>query len=145
MVHIPFKGSGAALIDLLAGQVQLALTSAISGMPHLKTGKLRGLAVTTLKRSPVIPDLPTIAESGVSGYAVDGWYAVVLPASTPAAIVNKLNREIVRLLGTPAVIELLARDGAVPAASTPAELANTMRAELEKWSRVVRNAGFKME
>ena len=145
MVHIPFKGSGAALIDLLAGQVQLALTSAISGMPHVKTGKLRGLAVTTLQRSPVIPELPTVAESGVPGYAVDGWYGVVLPANTPAAIVNKLNKEIVRLLKTPAVIELLARDGAVPAGSTPAELSNTMRAELEKWSKVVKSAGLKME
>ena len=145
MVHIPFKGSGAALIDLLAGQVQLALTSAISGMPHVKTGKLRGLAVTTLQRSTVIPELPTVAESGVPGYAVDGWYAVVLPANTPAAIVNKLNKEIVRLLETPAVIQLLARDGAVPAGSTPAELSNTMRAELEKWSKVVKSAGLKME
>jgi tripartite-type tricarboxylate transporter receptor subunit TctC len=145
MVHIPFKGSGAALIDLLAGQVQLALTSAISGMPHLKTGKLKGLAVTTLKRSPVIPELPTVAESGVPGYSVDGWYAVVLPANAPAAIISKLNKEIVRLLGTPTVIDLLARDGAVPAASTPAELSITMRAELEKWSRVVKYAGFKME
>ena len=145
MVHIPFKGSGAALIDLLAGQVQLALTSAISGMPHVKTGKLRGLAVTTLQRSPVIPELPTVAESGVPGYAVDGWYAVVLPANAPAAIVNKLNREIVRLLETSAVIELLARDGAIPAGSTPAELSNTMRAELEKWSKVVKSAGLKME
>ncbi len=145
MVHIPFKGSGAAMIDLLGGQVQLALTSAISGMPHLKTGKLRGLAVTTLKRSPVIPEFPTVAESGVPGYSVDGWYAVVLPARTPAAIVSKLNRELVRLLDTPAVVEALARDGAVPAPSTPAQLAETMRAELAKWDKVVKSAGLKIE
>ena len=145
MVHIPFKGSGAAMIDLLGGQVQLALTSAISGMPHLKTGKLRGLAVTTLKRSPVIPEFPTVAESGVPGYSVDGWYAVVLPARTPAAIVSKLNRELVRLLETPAVVEALARDGAVPAPSTPAQLAETMRAELAKWDKVVKSAGLKIE
>jgi tripartite-type tricarboxylate transporter receptor subunit TctC len=145
MVHIPFKGTGAAMIDLLGGQVQLALASAISSMPHLNSGKLRGLAVTTLKRSPVIPDFPTVAESGVPGYAVDGWYAVVLPAKTPPAIVNKLNRELVRLLDTPAVVEALAKDGAVPAGSTPAQLAETMRAELDKWSKVVKNAGLKME
>jgi len=145
MVHIPFKGSGAAMIDLLGGQVQLALTSAISGMPHLKTGKLRGLAVTTLRRSPVIPEFPTVAESGVPGYSVDGWYAVVLPARTPAAIVSKLNRELVRLLETPAVVEALARDGAVPAPSTPAQLAETMRAELAKWDKVVKSAGLKIE
>ncbi len=145
MVHIPFKGSGAAMIDLLGGQVQAALTSAISGMPHLKTGKLRGLAVTTLKRSPVIPEFPTVAESGVPGYSVDGWYAVVLPARTPAAIVSKLNRELVRLLETPAVVEALARDGAVPAPSTPAQLAETMRAELAKWDKVVKSAGLKIE
>lgn len=145
MVHIPFKGTGAAMIDLLGGQVQLALASAISSMPHLNTGKLRGLAVTTLKRSPVIPDFPTVAESGVPGYAVDGWYAVVLPAKTPAAIVNKLNRELVRLLDTPAVVEALAKDGAVPAGSTPGQLFDTIRAELEKWSKVVKSAGLKME
>jgi tripartite-type tricarboxylate transporter receptor subunit TctC len=145
MVHIPFKGSGAAMIDLLGGQVQLALTSAISGMPHLKTGKLRGLAVTTAKRSPVIAEYPTVAESGVPGYSVDGWYAVVLPAKTPAAIVNKLNKELVRLLDAPAVIEALAKDGAVPAPSTPAELHETMRAELAKWAKVVKSAGLKME
>ena len=145
MVHIPFKGSGAAMIDLLGGQVQLALTSAISGMPHLKTGKLRGLAVTTLKRSPVIPEYPTVAESGVPGYAVDGWYAVVLPAKTPPAIVNKLNAELVRLLDTPAVIDALAKDGATPAPSTPAQLQETMRAELAKWAKVVKSAGLKGE
>jgi tripartite-type tricarboxylate transporter receptor subunit TctC len=145
MVHIPFKGSGAAMIDLLGGQVQLALTSAISGMPHLKTGKLRGLAVTTLKRSPVIPEYPTVAESGVPGYAVDGWYAVVTPAKTPPAIVNKLNKELTRLLGTPGVIDALAKDGAVPAASTPAQLHETMRAELAKWAKVIKSAGLKFE
>jgi tripartite-type tricarboxylate transporter receptor subunit TctC len=145
MVHIPFKGTGAAMIDLLGGQVQLALASAISSMPHLNTGKLRGLAVTTLKRSPVIPDFPTVAESGVPGYSVDGWYAVVLPAKTPPAIVNKLNKELVRLLDTPAVVEALAKDGAVPAGSTPAQLFETIRAELDKWSRVVKSAGLKME
>jgi len=145
MTHIPFKGSGAALIDLVGGQVQLALTSAISGMPHLKSGRLRGLAVTTLKRSPVIPELPTVSESGVPGYSVDGWYAVVVPAHTPASIVSKLNKELVRLLDTQAVVDALARDGAVPAGGTPAELSQTMRAELEKWSRVVKKAGLKME
>jgi len=145
MVHIPFKGSGAAMIDLLGGQVQLALTSAISGMPHLKTGKLRGLAVTTAKRSPVIPEYPTVAEAGVPGYSVDGWYAVVLPAKTPVAIVNKLNKELVKLLDTPVVIEALAKDGAVPAGSTPAQLHETMRAELAKWAGVIKSAGLKME
>ncbi|MEO7727923.1 MAG: tripartite tricarboxylate transporter substrate binding protein [Burkholderiales bacterium] len=145
MVHIPFKGSGAAMIDLLSGQVQLALTSAISGMPHLTTGRLRGLAVTTLKRSPVIPEYPTVAEAGVPGYAVDGWYAVVLPAKTPVAIVSKLNKELVRLLDTPAVIDALAKDGAVPASSTPAQLAETMRAELAKWAKVIKSAGLKVE
>jgi tripartite-type tricarboxylate transporter receptor subunit TctC len=145
MVHIPFKGAGAAMIDLLAGQVQLMLASAISGTPQLMAGRLRGLAVTTLKRSPVLPDLPTVAESGVPGYAVDGWYAVVLPAKTPAAIVAKLNRELVRLLDTPAVVEALAKDGAVPAGSTPQQLFDLMRAELDKWSKVIKSAGLRMD
>lgn len=145
MVHIPFKGSGAAMIDLLSGQVQLALTSAISGAPHIKTGRLRALAVTTAKRSPVMPDYPTVAEAGVPGYSVDGWYAVVLPANTPPTIVTKLNRELVRLLDSPAVIDALAKDGATPAPGTPAHLLETMRAELAKWSQVVKAAGLKME
>jgi tripartite-type tricarboxylate transporter receptor subunit TctC len=145
MVHIPFKGTGAAMIDLLAGQVQWMLASAISGTPHINSGRLRALAVTTLKRSPVMPDLPTVAESGVPGYAVDGWYAVVLPAKTPALIVTKLNKELVRLLDTPAVVDALAKDGAVPAGGTPGQLRDTMRAELEKWSKVVNSAGLKME
>jgi tripartite-type tricarboxylate transporter receptor subunit TctC len=145
MVHIPFKGSGQALIDLLAGQVQVALTSTISGMPHVNTGKLKALAVTSLKRSPVVPDLPTVAESGVAGFSVDGWYGVVVPAGTPAAIVNKLNADIVRLLATQAVRDHLAKDGAVPAASTPGQFAAMIREELEKWSKVIATSGIKVE
>lgn len=145
MVHIPFKGSGQALIDLLAGQVQVALTSAISGMPHVNSGKLRALAVTSLKRSPVTPQLPAVAESGVPGFSVDGWYGVVAPAGTPAAIVNKLNAEIVRLLESQAVRDHLAKDGAIPAASTPRQFAATIREELEKWSKVIATSGIKVE
>ena len=114
-------------------------------LPHIKSGKMRVLAVTTPARSPLLADVPTVAEAGVPGYSVDGWYAVVMPAKTPPAIVGKLNRELVRLLDTPPVIEALARDGATAAPSTPVQLLDTMRAELAKWSKVVKAAGLKMD
>ncbi len=145
MVHIPYKGSGQALIDLLAGQVQVALTSAISGTPYIKNGKLTGLAVTSLHRSPVNPELPTVAESGVPGFSVDGWYGVVVPAGTPAPIVGKLHADIVKLLKSQAVIDHLARDGAVPVGSAPGQFAITIRAELEKWAKVIAKSGIKVE
>lgn len=145
MVHIPYKGSGQALIDLLAGQVQVALTSAISGMPYVKNGKLKGLAVTSLNRSPVNPELPTVAESGVPGFSVDGWYGVVVPQGTPAPIVSQLNADIVKLLKTQEVIDHLAKEGAVPVGSTPGQFAVTIRAELEKWAKVIANSHIKVE
>ena len=145
MVHVPYKGSGPALIDLIGGQVQLAVASTTSGMPHVRSGKLKALAVTTLQRSPLVPELPTVAESGVPGFSIDSWYGIVAPLGTPAAIVTTLNTEIVKVLASPAVVSYLAKEGAVPKGSTPAELAATMRAELAKWGKVIRSANIKLE
>jgi tripartite-type tricarboxylate transporter receptor subunit TctC len=145
MVHVPYKGSGPALIDLIGGQIQLTMASAPSGMPHVRSGRLRALAVTTLQRSPLVPELPSVAESGVAGFSVDSWYGIVAPAGTPPAILRKLNTEIVKILSAPAVVGYLAREGAVPRGSTPAELAFTMRAELAKWGKVITRANIRFE
>ena len=144
MVHVPYKGSGPALIDLIGGQVQIAVASTTSAMPHVRAGKLKGLGVTTLQRSPLVPELPTVAET-VPGFSIDSWYGIVAPAGTPQAIVRKLNAEIVRILSTPAVVGYLAKEGAVPKGSTPAELAATMQAELAKWDKVIRSARIKFD
>jgi tripartite-type tricarboxylate transporter receptor subunit TctC len=145
MVHVPYKGSGPALIDLIGGQVQLGMASAPSGMPHVRTGKLKALAVTTLKRVPLLPDLPSVAESGVPGFAVDSWYGVVAPAGTPPAIVGRLNADIGKILHAPSVAAYLARAGAVPAFGSPADLGATMRSELSKWRRVIAGAHLTLE
>ena len=145
MVHVPYKGSGPALVDLVGGQVEVGLPSAPSAMPHVRSGRLRALAVTTLERSPLLPELPSVAESGVRGYSVDSWYGFVAPAGTPQAIVKKLNAEIVKIVASPAVAGYLAKEGAVPKGSTPAELAQTIKAELEKWGKVIASARIKLE
>jgi tripartite-type tricarboxylate transporter receptor subunit TctC len=145
MVHVHYKGSGPALVDLVGGQVQTSMVSAPSGMPHVRSGRLRALAVTTLQRSPLNPDLPSVAETGVAGFSVDSWYGIVAPAGTPAAIVKKLNAEIARVLHTPAVVAYLAKEGAVPKGSSPGELAATIRAELAKWRKVIASARLRFD
>lgn len=145
MVHVPYKGSGPALIELIGGQVQASLVSAPSGMPHVRSGKLRVLAATTLQRSPLNPELPTVAESGVPGFSVDSWYGMVAPAGTPAGVVKKLNAEIVRILKAPEIVAYLAREGAVPKSGTPDELASAMRGELAKWGKVITTARIKFD
>lgn len=145
MVHVPYKGSGQALIDLLGGQISLTLASAISAAPHMKSGKLRALAVTTAKRSPLVPDLPSIAEAGVPGYEVAGWYGLVAPRGTSGAIVRKLNAEMVSILQAPEVEAHLANDGADTAPSTPQEFGATIENEVKKWTKVVTNAGIRLD
>lgn len=144
-IHVPYKGSGQALIDLIGGQVQLLLASAISAVPNLKTGKLRALGVTSGKRSRHMPDIPTIAEAGLPGYDVTGWYGIVAPGGTAPALVNRLNSELVKLLASPEIEEKLAADGAEAAPSTPAQFQKTIRDEIDKWTRLVRANGIKLE
>jgi tripartite-type tricarboxylate transporter receptor subunit TctC len=144
MEHIPYKGSGPALIDLLGGQVQLLLASAISSAPHLTSGKLRALGVTSGRRSPNLPQLPTIAEAGVPGYDVTGWYGIVAPAGTPASIIRKLETELGRAMHTPEVADKLAADGTVALTGTPDELRTTIAKEIDKWTQLVRSTGLKL-
>lgn len=144
MVHVPYKGSGQALIDLIGGQVQLLLASAISAGPHLKSGKLRALGVTSAKRAAGLPDLPTIAESGLRGFDVTGWYGLVAPAGTPAALVRLVNAEVARILQSADFRAKLAADGSEAAPSTPAEFRSIISGEIEKWTKLVRTAGIKL-
>jgi tripartite-type tricarboxylate transporter receptor subunit TctC len=145
MLHVPYKGSGQAMIDLVAGQVQLLFASAISAMPQVKSGKLKALAVTSAQRSRALPDLPTIAEAGLPGFEVTGWYGLVAPARTPAAIVQKVNRDVGQILATPDVQQKLAGDGSEAAPGTPAQFRQTIAREIEKWTKLVQSSGIKLQ
>ena len=145
LVHVPYKGAAPALADLLGGQVQLMFSTMPPALPHVKDGKLRALAVTSTKRSPAAPELPTVDEIALPGFEANTWHGVVVPAGTPGAIVARLNREIVAVLHLPDVVERLSGQGAEPVGSTPEEFAAYIRAETVKWARVVRESGAKAE
>jgi tripartite-type tricarboxylate transporter receptor subunit TctC len=144
MVHVPYKGGGPALIALLSGQVQLMFATLPAAMPHVKSGKLRPVAVTTSHRSQALPELPTIAESGVPGYEAATWYGLLAPAGTPKAIVDRLHAEIVKILATD-TRQRLAAQGFEPAGTTPAEFAGYIKSEIVKWRKVIKDAGIRPE
>jgi tripartite-type tricarboxylate transporter receptor subunit TctC len=143
MTHVPYKGMGAAYPDLIAGNIQIALASIVSGQPHVRAGRLRGIAVTSARRANSSPDIPTIAESGVKGYEVTNWYGVLAPAKTPRAIVERLHQQIVKVLDHPDIVKRFAADGADAVDSTPQEFAAHIKAETMKWARVIKEAGIK--
>jgi tripartite-type tricarboxylate transporter receptor subunit TctC len=140
MVHVPYKGGGAALIDIIAGHVQTGFVNILEALPNMKSGRLRGLAVTTSTRWPAISDVPTVAESGVPGYAVIQWSGILAPAGTPREIVLKWNGEIVRILKRADMRERLLESGAEPGGGTPEEFGAFIKAEIAKWSPVVKAA-----
>jgi len=142
MVHIPYKGGAPAMIDLLAGQIQLIFSSAPTAVPQVKAGKIRGLAVTTAKRSVILPELPTIAEAGLPGFEADNWYGVVTTMKTPRVIIDRLNAEIVRALHATDVTQLLLAQGLEVRTSTPQEFGAYMKSEFDKWARVIKDAGI---
>lgn len=143
MVHVPYKGMGAAYPDLLAGHTQMALGSIVSAQPHVRAGRLRGIAVTSPRRAASSPDIPTVAESGVKGYAVTNWYGVLAPAKTPGAVVERLHGEIGKVLRDPDVAKHFAADGAEAVSSTPKEFTAHISAESRKWAMVIKEAGIK--
>jgi len=145
LIHVPYKGAAPALADLLGGQVQLMFSTMPPALPHVKDGKLRALAVTSLKRSPAAPDLPTVDEIALPGFEANTWHGVVVPAGTPGAIVARLNREIVAILHLPDVVERLSGQGAEALGSTPEEFAAYIKSESVKWAKVVRDSGAKAE
>lgn len=140
MVHVPYKGGAPAMTALLAGETQLVFASPSTAIPQVKAGRVRGLAVTTLKRSAMLPDLPTIAESGLPGFDTDNWYGIVAAARTPRAIIERLNAEFTRALEAADVKQALLRQGLEPAPGTPEAFGKYMRAEYEKWGKLVREA-----
>jgi tripartite-type tricarboxylate transporter receptor subunit TctC len=145
MTHVPYKGAGPALADLIGGQVQVSFTSMPSVIGHIKGGKLRAIAVTSRARSETLPELPTLAESGLPGFDVNPWFGLLAPAATPAAIVSQLNREINDLLASPDLRARFSGQGAVPLATSPAEFAALLKRDIEKWAKVVKDSGAKID
>ena len=141
--HIPYKGGGPAIQDLIAGRVQALFTTPLAGVPHVQTGRLRLLAVTSAKRSPALPDTPTVAESGVAGYDVTTWYMLLAPAHTPPAIVAKISRDATAGLKQPDAVRILGSEGAELVLGTPAEATDLLRRDLTRWAKVIKEANVK--
>lgn len=138
LLHIPYKGSGPALTDMLGGQVDLMFDSITSARPHIQSGKLRALGVTTAKRSSALPDVPTIAEAGLPGYEVSPWFAVFAPAGTPAEVLARLNKVLNESMKQPDTLKKLESVGAEPIGSTPQELAAHLRREIDRWDKLIK-------
>jgi len=144
IVHVPYKGAGPAMPDLIAGQVQLSFITYTAAGPHIKTGRLRALGVTTAKRSPTLPDLPAIGET-VAGYDSAVWYGFAAPAGTPPEIVSKLNTEVLRVLAAPDFRSRITLEAVSPIGSTPEEFGSFMKSEIVRWAKVVKDSGAKVD
>ena len=145
MVHVPYKGAGPAFIDLLAGQVTLYFASIPPALPHVKSGRVRALGISSERRSPLWPDLPTISEAGLPGYESEASYGLVTPARAPAAVVRKLNTDVAKILSEPEVRSRLAGQGMDIAAGTPQDFARSMKAEIAKWAKVTKASGARVD
>ena len=145
MTHVPYKGGGPAMIDLMSGQVNLLFASVLESSGHIKAGKLKGLALSHAKRNPALPDVPTLAEAGVPGAESGSWIALLAPAGTSASIIDKVNSDIKEAVSAPDVREKLIAQGAVPQASTPKELQALIDADLRRYGRIIREQGLKAE
>ena len=145
VVHVPYKGVPAALGDTIAGRMQFTFGSPVSTLPHVKDGRLRLLAVTTAKRAPALPEVPTVAESGVPGYELTGWMGLLAPADTPRTVVARLYQETARLVHLPEVKQRFVIDAADPVGSTPEQLTAHLKSEIERWSKVVKQAGIRAD
>ncbi len=145
MLHVPYKGGGPALTGLLSGEVQVLFSTIAAGRGHIKDGRIRALGVTTARRPKAAPDIPTIAEAGVPGYDSGVWYALLAPAGTPRAIIDRLNRETITVLKNPEFGKLLMGQAIDPIGSTPEELAQYIKSEIDKWAKVVKEAGLRID
>ncbi len=144
MIHVPFKGSAAGIVANLAGEVQVGFGTLFGVRPHMQSGRLRVLAITAKKRSPAVPDIPTVDESGVPGYEVDQWYGIIGSARIPKPIINKIRDGIVVALKDPAVTKRLATDGSTPVGSTPEQFTAHIKSEVAKWAKLSKAAGLKL-
>ncbi|MBI3043872.1 MAG: tripartite tricarboxylate transporter substrate binding protein [Betaproteobacteria bacterium] len=145
MTHIAYKGTGPAISDLIGGHVDLLSGDMPALLPHVKSGKLRALAVTTSKRSALLPDLPTVSESGIAGFESSGWFAILTPANAPDAIIQRLNAEMLKAIATDDMREKLSALGAEPTSSSPEQLRVHLGEQLAKWGKVVKSAGIKLD
>jgi tripartite-type tricarboxylate transporter receptor subunit TctC len=145
MTHVPYKGSAPALTDLVGGQVNIMFDNMPSALPHIKAGKLRALAVTSSKRASVLPDLPTIEETGLKGYEASSWFGLLAPAGTANDVVQKLSAEIQKIVAMPAVQEKMHGLGAIPVGNSAEQFSAHIKAEIVKWEKVVRASGAKAE
>jgi tripartite-type tricarboxylate transporter receptor subunit TctC len=142
LVHVPYKGIAPALLDVVSGRVSMTFPSTLSALPHVRSGKVRALAVTGLKRSPAAPDIPTMNEAGVKGYESSTWYGVVAPAATPGAVVNKLSGDLAYALRLDDLRERMSHEGLELVGSTPAQFRQFMVNEIEKWGRLIKSRGI---
>jgi tripartite-type tricarboxylate transporter receptor subunit TctC len=145
MMHVPYKGGAPAMTDVVAGQIQLVSTAVASAVQFVKQGRVKAIGVSSAKRDPALPDVPTFGESGAPGYVATSWTGILAPAKTPRAIIDRLNREIVSLLGDPEVQARYAAIGVVPGGTTPEGYADLIRADHVKWGKVVKETGVKIE
>jgi tripartite-type tricarboxylate transporter receptor subunit TctC len=146
MVHFPYKGSGPALLDLIGGTMDLMFDNLPSSLPHIRSGKLKAIAVTSLQRSAALPDVPTVAEAGkLPGFDATSWFGLLAPAGTPVEIVNRIQQETAKALATPVLKERLQSQGAIPSGMPPAEFARYIAAETKKWAQVVKASGAKVD
>ena len=142
--HVPYKGEGPALADLISGQLQFLVANIAAAVPHVNNGTIRALAVTSLTRSPLLPDVPTVAESGLPGFENSGWFGLLVPAGTPQAIVNKIHADTVKVLERREMKDRLSVQGMVPIGNTPAAFASAIQDESKRWAEVVKSRGLKV-
>jgi tripartite-type tricarboxylate transporter receptor subunit TctC len=145
LTHVPYKGGSLAMNDVISGQIDMLFSTILQSHGHIMSGRLRPLAVSSLQRSPTLPDIPTMQEAGVAGYEMAGWYGVMAPRGTPAPIIDKLNREMVRILKLPETRDRLAGDGSDPVGSTPAEFGNHVSTEVKRWAKLIKELDIRSQ
>ena len=145
MLHVPYKGSALIVNDLLGGQIQISFSDMPVALPHVKAGKLRALAVTGAKSTPLVPGVPSVAEAGIAGYGIDSWWGVLVPTGTPKEITAKLNSELVRVLNTQEVKDRFAGLGVEAVPSTQTQFAQTINSEIAKFAKLIKDVGIKIE
>lgn len=145
IVHVPYKGGGPAMIDLVSGNIHLVFATAASAVGQIKAGKIKGIAVTTAKRSALFPDLPTVSEAGLTGFDANNWYGLLVPAKTPRPIITRLNSDATKVLNMPDIKQYLVAQGLDPHPGTPEEFGNYIKSELRKWAKVVKDSGAKAD
>jgi tripartite-type tricarboxylate transporter receptor subunit TctC len=145
ILHVPYKGGGPALVDTIGGQVDMSFPVLSAALQQVQGGKLRAMGVTGPKRSPLMPDVPTLAESGISGYSFETWFMVFAPAGTPKPVIDKLNVSLNKVLNNPGLTERLAKEGIDPTPSTPDQAQAKLTREMDMWAKVVKERGIKAE